>query len=98
MLLTSWWGHLCQQNRERKATHQAASAARSTRGHVFECPSSRVRNADPADIDQPGTSIDDLMLYRYQPSLSQKEKHPICDTEVRTKVRFGAVLPIDEQL
>jgi hypothetical protein len=70
----------------------------STRGHVFECPPSSVRNADPADIDQLGTSADDLMSYRYQPSLSQKEKHPICETEVRTEVSFGAALLFDEHL
>jgi hypothetical protein len=34
------------------------------------------------------------MSYRYQPSLSQEEKHPICETEVR----FGAALLVDEQL
>jgi hypothetical protein len=38
------------------------------------------------------------MSYRYQPSLSQEEKHPICETEVRTEVRFGAALLVDEQL
>jgi hypothetical protein len=38
------------------------------------------------------------MSYRYQPSLRQKEKHLICETEVRTEVRFGAALVIDEQL
>jgi hypothetical protein len=38
------------------------------------------------------------MSYRYQPGLSQKEKHSICETEVRTEVRFGAALLIDEQL
>jgi hypothetical protein len=70
----------------------------STRGHVFECAPSSVRNADPADIDQLAASVDDLMSYRYQPSLSQKEKHPICETEVRTEIRFGALLPVDDQL
>jgi hypothetical protein len=64
----------------------------STRGRVFECPPSGVRNADPADIDQLGTSIDDLILYRYQPSLSQKEKHPICETEVGT-MRSRLLIP-----
>jgi hypothetical protein len=70
----------------------------SARGHVFECPPSSVRNPDPADIDQLSTSVDDLMSYRYQPSLSQKEKHSICETEVRTQVCFGAALLVDQQL
>jgi hypothetical protein len=70
----------------------------STRGHVFERPLSSVRNPDPADIDQLGASVDDLMSYRYQPGLSQKKKHPICETEARTEVRFGAALVVDEQL
>jgi hypothetical protein len=70
----------------------------STCGHVFECPSTSVGNSDPADIDQLGTSVDDLMSYRYQPSLSQKENHPICETEACIEVRFGAALLIDEQL
>jgi hypothetical protein len=47
---------------------------------------------------QLGTSVDDLMSYRYQPSLSQQEKHSICETEVRTEVRFGDALLVDEQL
>jgi hypothetical protein len=47
---------------------------------------------------QLGTSVDDLMSYRYQPSLSQKEKHPICETEVRTEVSFGAALLVDEHV
>jgi hypothetical protein len=68
------------------------------RGLVFERPPSSVRNPDPADIDQFATSVDDLMSYLYQPSLSQKEKHLICETEVRTEVRFGSALLIDEQL
>jgi len=38
------------------------------------------------------------MSYRYQPGLSQKEKHLICETEIRTTVRFGAALLVDEQL
>jgi hypothetical protein len=65
-----------------------------TRGHVFECAPSSVRHADPADIDQLGSGVDDLMSYRYQPSLSEKEKHPICETEVC----FGAALLVDEHL
>jgi hypothetical protein len=69
----------------------------STRGHAFEGLPSGVRNPDPADIDQLGACIDDLMSDRYQPSLSQKEKHPIRETEVKHP-RFGAALPVDEQL
>jgi hypothetical protein len=69
-----------------------------TGGHVFECAPSSVRNADAADIDQLGTGVDDLMSYRYQPSLSQKEKHPICETEVHTEVSFSAALLVDEHL
>jgi hypothetical protein len=69
----------------------------SARGHAFESLPSGVRNPDPADIDQLGTCIDGLMSDRYQPSLSQKEKHPICETEVKHP-RFGAALPVDEQL
>jgi hypothetical protein len=38
------------------------------------------------------------MSYSYQPSLRQKEKHPICETEVRTEVRFGGALLVDKQL
>jgi hypothetical protein len=38
------------------------------------------------------------MSYLYQPSLSQKEEHLICETQVRTEVRFGAALLVDEQL
>jgi hypothetical protein len=70
----------------------------STCGHIFECPATSVGNSDPADIDQLGTSVDDLMSYRYQPSLSQKENHPICETGALIEVRFGAALLIDEQL
>ncbi len=38
------------------------------------------------------------MSYRYQPGLCEKEKHSICETEVHTEIRFGAVLLVDEQL
>jgi hypothetical protein len=68
-----------------------------TRAHAFEGLPSGVRDPDPADIDRLGTSVDDLVSYRYEPSLSQKEKHPIRETEVKHP-RFGAALPVDEQL
>jgi hypothetical protein len=69
----------------------------STRGHALESLPSGVGNPDTADIDQLGASVDDLMSYRYQPGLSQKQKHPICETEVKHP-RFGAALPVDQQL
>jgi hypothetical protein len=69
----------------------------STRGHVFECPPSSVSNPHSANADQLGTSVDDLMSNRYQPSLSQKENHPICETEVEHP-RFRAAPLVDEQL
>jgi hypothetical protein len=64
------------------------------RGLVFECPPSACVIQTRPDIDQFATSVDHLMSYLYQPILSQKEKHLICETEVRC----GGALLIDEQL
>jgi hypothetical protein len=56
------------------AIYQAASAVMVYARQRLRVPAPRVRDPDPADIDQLGTRVDDLMSYRYQPSLSQSLK------------------------
>src|SRR6266852_5794384 len=61
---------------------------RSTRGQAFERPPSSVRDPDAADIDRLTVSLVHFMSYRYEPSASEADKHPVCET-VSKHQRFG---------